>query len=381
MEKFTYGGFGQRVAAVLIDVLVLILPVAAGHWLLANYIASLPDPKSAANGLGMLIFWIYFAVMESSPRQATFGKQAMGLKVVDMNGDRISFMRALGRAVGKLPSALIVGIGFLMSLFTERRQCLHDMMAGCLVIREEGSIESLPGETQSNPVPIPKGSRIIEDDKLPEAIVNAIYAHVAKEIAAGHIDSGLWARAEVESLGDTSKTRIAYTKLRVQDYVKVTLAKRQTERREAERKANEERLREDDLERQKREDDMALSAETESIERSYGLMFGIAFITSVVNFLTFGLFSFFKFFYIRAKLNACQFPSLKAHWILQRNIQVVQTIAVWGYLAFVVSAGKGAEILVAIVMFVLPIVIQFVSSAGKGALKNKLPAPWVSGDD
>jgi len=79
--------------------------------------------------------WLYFALMESSAWQATLGKRAVGIKVTDMEGGRISFGRATGRHFGKFVSALIFYIGFIMAGFTEKRQALHDIMAGCLVVK------------------------------------------------------------------------------------------------------------------------------------------------------------------------------------------------------------------------------------------------------
>jgi uncharacterized RDD family membrane protein YckC len=62
---------------------------------------------------------------------------------VDENGDRIGFWRATGRYFGKILSALILGIGFMMAGWTHRRQALHDKLAGCLVIRLRPADERL----------------------------------------------------------------------------------------------------------------------------------------------------------------------------------------------------------------------------------------------
>jgi uncharacterized RDD family membrane protein YckC len=74
--------------------------------------------------------------MESSSWQATLGKKALGMEVTDMEGRRIGFGRATGRTFGKIISAFILYIGFLMAAFTEKKQALHDMIAGCLVIKK-----------------------------------------------------------------------------------------------------------------------------------------------------------------------------------------------------------------------------------------------------
>lgn len=82
----------------------------------------------------IILQWLYYALMESSSKQATLGKMALGIKVTDLEGKRITFGRATGRYFGKILSGLILNIGYIMAAFTERKQALHDMMANCLVI-------------------------------------------------------------------------------------------------------------------------------------------------------------------------------------------------------------------------------------------------------
>jgi len=82
-------------------------------------------------------YWIYEAAMESSAKQATVGKMVLGLKVTDLEGHRISFARATGRHFAKLISAMILLIGYIMAGFNERKQALHDMIAGTLVVRTQ----------------------------------------------------------------------------------------------------------------------------------------------------------------------------------------------------------------------------------------------------
>lgn len=82
-----------------------------------------------------LVSWLYFATLESSRRQATLGKLAMGLRVTDGDGARLRFSRATGRYFAKILSALILLIGYLMAAWTPRKQGLHDIMADTLVLR------------------------------------------------------------------------------------------------------------------------------------------------------------------------------------------------------------------------------------------------------
>jgi len=91
--------------------------------------------------LGWLVFliltWLYFAGMESSARQATFGKSVMSLHVTNYDGQRISFGHATGRFFAKIISGLIpLAIGYIMAGFTEKKQALHDLIAGTLVLKK-----------------------------------------------------------------------------------------------------------------------------------------------------------------------------------------------------------------------------------------------------
>jgi uncharacterized RDD family membrane protein YckC len=77
----------------------------------------------------------YFGYFESSPSQATFGKQAMGIKVVDLNGNPLG-QGAWTRAGMRIVSSLIIGIGFLLAFFNDQKQTLHDKVAGSLVVKK-----------------------------------------------------------------------------------------------------------------------------------------------------------------------------------------------------------------------------------------------------
>jgi uncharacterized RDD family membrane protein YckC len=86
--------------------------------------------------LFLFVGWLYFAGMESSERQATFGKAAMSLRVTSTEGQRLSFGHASGRYFAKIITGLIpFGIGWVMAGFTAKKQALHDMIAGTLVMK------------------------------------------------------------------------------------------------------------------------------------------------------------------------------------------------------------------------------------------------------
>ncbi|WP_428897657.1 putative membrane protein YckC [Parelusimicrobium proximum] len=82
---------------------------------------------------GLLVYWLYSAYFESSKSQATPGKMVLSLKVVDENGQRISFARASGRFVGKFLTS-IIWILFVVILCNDKKQALHDMAAKTYVV-------------------------------------------------------------------------------------------------------------------------------------------------------------------------------------------------------------------------------------------------------
>jgi uncharacterized RDD family membrane protein YckC len=148
-----YAGFWLRFVAWIIDRIVLqvassilTLPFAATMGLreiLRHHQPVSPEevfPLLASMEKVFLIVlvlsWLYYALLESSSWQGTLGKKALGLEVTDLAGSRISFGRATGRYFARWISVMTVGIGYIMAGFTEKKQALHDIIAGTLVIRK-----------------------------------------------------------------------------------------------------------------------------------------------------------------------------------------------------------------------------------------------------
>jgi uncharacterized RDD family membrane protein YckC len=79
---------------------------------------------------------VYFVGYETSDKQGTWGKQILGIKVTDLYGRRITTGLAVGRFFANIISNLTCGIGYLLPLFTDRKQTLHDLICGCLALKK-----------------------------------------------------------------------------------------------------------------------------------------------------------------------------------------------------------------------------------------------------
>lgn len=146
-----HAGFWRRAAAIILDGFIVgvvgwIVGMVLVFALFATGSFSAMMAGAVLNYFVMIaINWLYFALQESSAAQATLGKRAMGIKVTDEHAERISFARATGRFFGKIISALVAYIGFMLAGWTLRKQALHDMMASTFVVfRDVRPGEPLP---------------------------------------------------------------------------------------------------------------------------------------------------------------------------------------------------------------------------------------------
>jgi len=84
-------------------------------------------------GVVIIVDMLYDIIMSSSATQGTLGKMAVGIKVGDVKGERISFGNALGRSLAKILSSVILLIGYIMVGFDSKKQGLHDKLANTYV--------------------------------------------------------------------------------------------------------------------------------------------------------------------------------------------------------------------------------------------------------
>ena len=151
-----YGDLGKRIAAYFIDGIILtviyfllalifvpFLPYYSFDWLLYGWYGWYGPIFYGYLALCLVVGVIYYVALEGGGWHATLGKRAMGLYVGNADGSGITFSKAMLRYIGKIFSGLIFGIGYLMGLFSDKKQCLHDLMADSYVLEAVGGV--VPG--------------------------------------------------------------------------------------------------------------------------------------------------------------------------------------------------------------------------------------------
>jgi len=135
-----YADFWLRLAAYLID--LTLIYIVEGVLAVGVVLMGPRDISIVGILVGLINFalvsaalaWAYFALFESSPMQGTVGKYALGIYVTDVHGDPIGFWRATARYWLKPLSSASLMAGWIMAAFTRRKQALHDLLAGTIVL-------------------------------------------------------------------------------------------------------------------------------------------------------------------------------------------------------------------------------------------------------
>lgn len=130
-----YAGFWVRLAAHLVDSLLLLLAQYSLFFILSFAFMNVNIGQIMATGLAVFLGLFYEAFFYSSKFHATPGKMALRLVVLRDNGEFLNFFQGLARSFLKLFSVITLGIGFLMIAMTEKKQGLHDLMGGTFVMR------------------------------------------------------------------------------------------------------------------------------------------------------------------------------------------------------------------------------------------------------
>src|SRR5688572_8766773 len=129
-----FGGFWLRFLAFVVDSAIVFLIMAL---IVAGGAAALgAEGVFLATAIAWLFGFLYWPVTQASRLQATLGKALLGMRVTGYQGNRLSFLRALGRELAKILSGAVFLLGYVVAAFTARKRSLHDLVASTLVVRE-----------------------------------------------------------------------------------------------------------------------------------------------------------------------------------------------------------------------------------------------------
>jgi uncharacterized RDD family membrane protein YckC len=146
-ERAVYASLTRRLVAALIDLLFVVLLCFGTGMALGGVFGLARVSPSRAVLISMVVGWLIAAVykigLQCSEFQATIGKLALGIKVTDREGQRLTLLRSMARYASELVSAVSMSVGYVMAGFTGRRQALHDILAGTLVVRRDVTREQL----------------------------------------------------------------------------------------------------------------------------------------------------------------------------------------------------------------------------------------------
>ncbi len=156
-SDYIYAGFWKRFVAYIIDVIIFTAIFIITIIVLGTGTANSGMNATAflvgigVNFLYLIVWWLYFALLESSSGQATLGKRVLGIKVTDMHGQQLSFMHAAGRQLSGIVTQFTFLIGYLMAAFTGKKQALHDMIASAVVVNKHFSPQQIQTVNQNPP--------------------------------------------------------------------------------------------------------------------------------------------------------------------------------------------------------------------------------------
>lgn len=158
----TYAGFWLRFVAFIIDAIIIgiakwfiIAPILAAVGIassmsfsdfqnpedIAAFVAAIMGMLGISWVIGLVLDILYHSFMESSKFQGSIGKMALGIVVVDAAGQKLDFAKAFIRNLCKLISTFTIYIGYVIAAFTEKKQALHDIIGGTLVIKKDQSVQ------------------------------------------------------------------------------------------------------------------------------------------------------------------------------------------------------------------------------------------------
>jgi hypothetical protein len=173
----------------------------------------------------LLIDYLYSSTLQSGSKQGTWGQRAMGLQVIKIDGSAVTFGAASIRYFVSLISSILLKIGYVIAIFTEKKQTLHDLAAGVIVIRRLSYSEEISGNiiqpstaassSNSRPSAQPLASLSVKA-LTSQSTEEDIWAFASNEMNSRNRNEGLWAMCFASADGNEDKTKASYLKQRVE---------------------------------------------------------------------------------------------------------------------------------------------------------------------
>lgn len=192
----------RRIGAALIDVVICIVP-ATLLLIIFNGVVKNPSSFDASMiagtnkvmGMffGLIVDMFYTITLTASALHSTLGQRIFGIRLAKLNGTKVTFETALIRYFVSLISSLLLKLGFLIAIFTEQKQTLHDLVAGTIVVNENAIVD-------------------VE-------ILDKFWEQASIELQSSKNEAA-WAKAFANSEGNEAKARAMYIKLRARSFQK-----------------------------------------------------------------------------------------------------------------------------------------------------------------
>jgi uncharacterized RDD family membrane protein YckC len=228
----------SRIGGALIDLIIvfIICAVAMVAW---GFLSAIYDPRGypkidertwEIRGIlaFLIIDYLYSTTLQSGTKQSTWGQRAMGLQVIKVDGSALTFGGASFRYFVSLVSSILFKIGYVIAIFTAKKQTLHDLAAGVVVI----SSLSRVGQRVDNAAPrlatadlpvfdLKTQSKTYLNKKplTAQSTEEDMWAFASNEMNSSHRNEGLWAMCFAATDGDEDKTKVLYLKRRVAQLV------------------------------------------------------------------------------------------------------------------------------------------------------------------
>ncbi|MEO8746549.1 MAG: RDD family protein [Rhodanobacter sp.] len=144
LEGCRLAPFQRRAIAIAVDLIIFNLALIAGSILWGIATSNLPS-ATTVNVVGLDTWWalaavvVYFGTLTYVGHGQTPGKRLLGIRVVPLVHDRVSFWHSVEQALGYGASALELGFGFLQYFIHPNAQTVHDRIAETIVVSERAT--------------------------------------------------------------------------------------------------------------------------------------------------------------------------------------------------------------------------------------------------